>query len=196
MRKYSSNLAFVDLLFNLLVGFTSLFIIAFLLINPIAKQGEIDPPVVMMVEVRWDDESPWDVDMWIKSPESLVGFTNKESGYVALDRDDLGNINDWYVVNGEKQFIKRNYEVTNFTALPDGEYIINVHMFSSTFKGSEKVSVRVTQLGPFNVVYEGELVLNLAKQEKTFISFTVRNGEVQDLNTKVQHKIKTAVIGG
>ena len=31
MRRYSSNLAFVDLLFNLLVGFTSLFVIAFLL---------------------------------------------------------------------------------------------------------------------------------------------------------------------
>ena len=34
MRKYSSNLAFVDLLFNLLVGFTSLLLLAFLLINP------------------------------------------------------------------------------------------------------------------------------------------------------------------
>ena len=44
MRKYSSNLAFVDLLFNLLVGFTSLFIIAFLMINPIAKDGEVTPP--------------------------------------------------------------------------------------------------------------------------------------------------------
>jgi len=31
MRRYSSNLAFVDLLFNLLVSFTSLFVIAFLL---------------------------------------------------------------------------------------------------------------------------------------------------------------------
>ena len=33
-RKFHSNLAFVDLLFNLLVGFTSMFILAFLLINP------------------------------------------------------------------------------------------------------------------------------------------------------------------
>jgi len=43
MRKYSSNLAFVDLLFNLLVGFTSLLLLAFLLINPIADEGKIDP---------------------------------------------------------------------------------------------------------------------------------------------------------
>lgn len=44
MRKYSSNLAFVDLLFNLLIGFASLFVIAFLMINPIAKTGAVTPP--------------------------------------------------------------------------------------------------------------------------------------------------------
>ena len=42
MRKYSTNLGFVDLLFNLLVGFVSLLLIAFLLINPIADDGKID----------------------------------------------------------------------------------------------------------------------------------------------------------
>ena len=67
MRKYSSNLAFVDLLFNLLVGFTSLFVIAFLLINPIAKSGVIDPPIRLMIEMRWDDSSPRDIDLHVHS---------------------------------------------------------------------------------------------------------------------------------
>lgn len=56
MKKYSSNLAFVDLLFNLLVGFTCLFIIAFLMINPISKKGVVEPPVKLMIEMRWDKE--------------------------------------------------------------------------------------------------------------------------------------------
>ena len=198
MRKYSSNLAFVDLLFNLLVGFTSLFIIAFLLINPIAKQGEIEPPVLMMVEIGWDDNSSYDVDLWVKSPDSTVGFTNKESGYVALDRDDLGMNNDWYMVNGEKVFIKRNYEVVNFTALPDGEYIFNIHMFSGTFPAGneEEVNIRITRLGPFNVVYENKFTLTNPKQERTMVSFTMENGVVVDMNTQLQHVIKSGVQGG
>ncbi len=37
-RRQGSNLAFNDLLFNVLIGFVMLFVIAFLLINPIAKK--------------------------------------------------------------------------------------------------------------------------------------------------------------
>ena len=40
-RRQGSNLAFNDLLFNVLIGFVMLFVIAFLLINPIAKKADI-----------------------------------------------------------------------------------------------------------------------------------------------------------
>ena len=40
-RKYHSNLAFNDLLFNVMLGFVLLFIIAFLLINPPTKKDEV-----------------------------------------------------------------------------------------------------------------------------------------------------------
>ena len=38
-RQYSSSIAFNDLLFNLLVGFVFLFIVAFILINPPTKRN-------------------------------------------------------------------------------------------------------------------------------------------------------------
>jgi len=195
MRKYSSNLAFVDLLFNLLVGFTSLFIIAFLMINPISKQGQVDPPVMMMVQMRWDDSSVHDVDLWVESPNSIVGFSNEESGYVSLDRDDLGLKNDTYVVNGEERKVLRNYEVVNFTALPDGEYTINIHMFSFKFVGEEKVSVTVTMLSPYNEVWTGDIILKRAREEHTAITFVVVNGKVVDLNDKIQKPIRKSVEG-
>lgn len=195
MRKYSSNLAFVDLLFNLLVGFTSLFIIAFLMINPISKRGQVDPPVTMMVQMRWNDKSVYDVDLWVKSPDSLVGYTDKESGYVSLDRDDLGLKNDTYVINGEERTVLRNYEVVNFTALPDGEYTINLHMFSFKFVGEETVSVTVTMLSPYNEVWTGDITLSKAREEYTAITFVVLNGEVVDLNDKIQRPIRRDVEG-
>jgi hypothetical protein len=193
MKKYSSNLAFIDLLFNMLTGFTCLFIISFLLINPVAKDGVVEPPVKLIVEARWDDESKYDVDLWVSSPNSLVGYISKESGYATLSRDDLGRENDTYIINGEKKTIKRNYEVTNFTALPDGEYVINVHMFSGTYPTNEmKVNVRITQVAPFNTVYEGDVTLRFAKEEKTAVSFVVRNGEITDINTDLQRKVRIA----
>jgi len=193
MKKYSSNLAFIDLLFNMLTGFTCLFIISFLLINPVAKDGVVEPPVKLIVEARWDDESKYDVDLWVSSPNSLVGYISKESGYATLSRDDLGRENDTYVINGVKTTVKRNYEVTNFTALPDGEYVINVHMFSGTYPTQEmKVNVRITQVAPFNTIYEGYVTLRFAKEEKTAVSFVVKDGEITDINTDLQRKVRIA----
>jgi len=192
MKKYSSNLAFIDLLFNMLVGFTCLFIISFLLINPIAKKGLVDPPVKLMVEARWGDESKWDVDLWAKSPNSLVGYPSKESGYVTLSRDDLGKTNDTYTVNGITKVVKRNYEVVNLTDLPDGEYVINVHMFSAQF--NEKlfpINIRVVQIQPYRVIYEDNVYMDWPKQERTAVSFNVVNGKIRDINTMVQQKIRT-----
>ena len=39
--RYRSSFGFIDLLFNLLVGFVFLFMLAFMLINPVAKKETI-----------------------------------------------------------------------------------------------------------------------------------------------------------
>jgi len=41
-EKYKSTIGFTDLLFNILVGFAFLFIIAFLLITPEAKKKDCE----------------------------------------------------------------------------------------------------------------------------------------------------------
>ena len=47
--KYHSNVSFLDLLFNLVVGFVMLFIIAFLLIRPIAENKQIEQKAEYML---------------------------------------------------------------------------------------------------------------------------------------------------
>lgn len=185
MRKYSSNLAFVDLLFNLLVGFTSLFVIAFLLINPIAKKGVVDPPIILMIEMEWDDESKVDIDLHVKGPDGeTVFYANKGNGYITLKRDDLGAANDTFVINGERVSVKRNYEITTMTVLPDGDYIVNAHFFSR-LPGTEDIRTRVTQVTPFRTVYEGQVSLS-TREEHTLLVFKVKDGEITDIRTDVQ----------
>lgn len=190
MRKYSSNLAFVDLLFNLLVGFTCLFVIAFLLINPIAKSGLIDPPVKIMVEMDWDDDSLEDMDLYVKGPHGkIVWYGNRENGYITLKRDDLGRENDTYEVNGRKVVIRSNYEITTATDLPDGDYAVNVHYFSDRKEGPIEVNVKITNIAKFGVVFEGRVTLN-TRQERTVVVFRVVDGEVVDMRNDVQIKMR------
>jgi hypothetical protein len=188
MRKYSSNLAFVDLLFNLLVGFTCLFVLAFLLINPIAKKGVVDPPVLMMIEMEWDDNSREDIDLYVKGPDgNIVYYLYKENGYITLKRDDLGLRNDSFYVNGILTEVHRNYEVTTMTVLPDGDYIVNAHYFS---QGAPiKVRLRVVGIQPFVVYYEGDVDL-AARQEATALVFKVRDGEVTGIRTDVDVRLR------
>jgi hypothetical protein len=160
MRKYSSNLAFVDLLFNLLIGFTCLLVLAFLLINPIADEGKIDPVSEFIITFQWDENSPIDIDGWVKGPEgTVVGFRAKDGQWMVLERDDLGIDNDYYVVNGETRILKRNIETISINAKVPGEYTVNVHNYSHKSRKLPKneqyptpVRIDIIKLNPYRLV--------------------------------------------
>lgn len=187
MRRYSSNLAFVDLLFNLLVGFTSLFIIAFLMINPISKTGEVTPPIKMFVEIEWDKDVNKDIDLFVRGPDgTTVYFGGRDGQYMTLERDDLGWTSDTYVINGEKFTVHRNYEIITFADLPPGEYVIAVFYFSRLGDPID-VKASVRSISPHRIVYEGVTEGLTPREERTVISFTVdAKGRVTDLNTELQ----------
>ena len=131
MKKFSTNLAFVDLLFNLLVGFTSLLLLAFLYINPIADEGKIDPVTKLLVIMTWPDESSADIDVWMRGPDgSVCSYVAKDKGYMILERDDLGMTNDAIKVDDKIIYIKRNIESLSVTQLLKGEYVLNIHNYS------------------------------------------------------------------
>ena len=71
-KRYLTTFGFIDLLFNMIVGFVFLFFIAYILINPIADDGKIDPPDVAMLVIDWDDNSKLDVDIWVKDPKGNI----------------------------------------------------------------------------------------------------------------------------
>ena len=64
--------AFTDLLFNALLGFAMMFIIAFMLISDPDEEGKVEAKAEMLITVRWPDQHPDDVDALIEGPQGEV----------------------------------------------------------------------------------------------------------------------------
>ena len=93
--RYVSNVAFTDLLFNIEVGLAFLFLLAFILMIPIAIDNDIEDNSDFIIILTWDDESGDDIDLWIRDPlGNLLSFRNREDALMHLDRDDLGLSNE------------------------------------------------------------------------------------------------------
>ena len=83
--------AFTDLLFNALLGFAMMFIIAFMLIEEPVEAGDIDVKAEMLITATWPDGHPDDVDMLVEGPRGeVVWYHNRDGDLMHLDRDDRG----------------------------------------------------------------------------------------------------------
>lgn len=185
--KYKSTLAFVDLLFNILMGFVFLFIVAFLLINPVAKRADIEQPAHYMITLTWPDENISDVDLWVKDPESnTVFFMYREQGLLSLDRDDLGTTNDIVVVNGKEIEVQLNREVVTIRGIVPGRYLVGAHFYSPRGSVIENfdITVEVVRIRPYEIVYKQTKSMSQQGQILDFYQFTIYNdgsyGEVNE----------------
>lgn len=198
--KYKSTLAFTDLLFNVLIGFAFLFIVAFILINPITEEANIQAKAEFMVIMEWDPDSFYDIDLWMKDPTgTVVGFPNKDAGWLHLDRDDLGTTNDTILMaNGEPKVIRLNREIMTVRGIMPGEHIVNVHFYSATkgaieFNKPTEVMIQVIKINPYGEIYNGVEVLYRPADERTAIRFTVdKKGNVISKN-KLQKKLASPI---
>lgn len=173
-RKYHSNLAFNDLLFNIMLGFVVLFIIAFLLINPPTKKDEIPMKAEWLIIVQWPDDLHDDVDVWVKAPNGdLVGFKNKETGLLHLDRDDLGISTDMIRVAGELIPNKINREVVTIRGIVPGEYYVSLHMYSKKTEENVPVSITVMDANPYKEVYNITKIMSFKGEEVALPGFVI-----------------------
>lgn len=174
--KYKSTLAFVDLLFNILLGFVFLFIVAFMLINPVAKRADIEQPAQYMITMTWPEQHKGDVDLWVKDPAgNTVFFMYREQGLLSLDRDDLGTINDFVTVNGERIEVELNREVVTVRGIVPGRYLVSAHYYSyrEESPGAVPVTVEVVRVRPYQIVYKQTLELVGQGAVADFYQFSV-----------------------
>jgi len=173
-EKYKSNLAFVDLLFNVLLGFVFLFLIAFILINPIAKKADIDMLAQYMIVMSWPGSSDNDIDMWVMDPNgNRVGFFQREIGFMNLDRDDLGSTTDLAEVDGELQKVEINREVVSLRGIVPGEYYVTVHLYTKREEEPTPVKVEVIRVTPYEIVYSQEKTLTYFGERSNFYKFSL-----------------------
>lgn len=172
MNKYSSHTSFIDLLFNLLLVFVSLFVLSFLLISPKEQDKKIDPDGEFMIVLSWDGDSRDDIDLWVRDPaKNLVNFQRREAGLMHLDRDDMGELNDMMDTELGTIEINKNQELVMLRGYSPGEYIVNTHAYAKRDEPPVEVDVEVIKINPFGTVYEGKHVFSKTNEERTMCRF-------------------------
>jgi hypothetical protein len=184
-RRSGVGLGFTDLLFNALLGFVVMFVLAFLLINPIARTGAVDPKAEFLITLTWPDGRGEDVDLYVADPAAnLVWFRQREAGLMHLDRDDLGQRNDFIEVAGRRIANPLNQEIVSIRGIVPGEFVVNVHLYRE--HGGEPVpaTVKVEKLNPkVELVFYGSVTLEQRGDERTAVRFAVAaDGRVRDVN--------------
>ena len=176
-NRYKSTFGFVDLLFNLLVGFTFLFMLAFILINPVAKKEAHDPKAEYLVIMSWDDNSKSDIDLWIKDDKNnIVGFRAKDFALLTLDRDDLGNRNDMYTSGGNIELVPVNREVLSIRSKTPRRYVVTTHFYNNLGNpdiSPEDIKIELIQVNPYRILKIANVVLVEPSQEKHVFDFEV-----------------------
>lgn len=177
---------FLDLLFNTMLIFAFLFLVAIIFIAPPTDAGNVELKAEYIVSVKWPDNSPDDVDTWVRDPKgSVLWFRNTDTGFMHLDRDDRGLQNDTIVVNGREITNPINQEIITIRKLIPGEYIVNLHYYKSNTGKPVTAEVSVSKVNPsLEIVYYGKVVLESAGAETTVVRFSLdENGNVGGMNT-------------
>ena len=202
--RYVSNVAFTDLLFNIVVGLAFLFLLAFILMNPIAKEKDVEEKSDFIIVMTWDDESGDDIDLWVRDPGGhIVSFRNRGIGFMHLDRDDLGLSNDKVQgADGKIIYVYRNKEVVSLRGYSEGKYTVNVHVYNKKPWKDKKmyrsnIKVELIKLNPYSEVAQAEFVAIGRGQEFTAFHFTLDvDGKVIKLSDKREPMIGAKSVYG
>jgi hypothetical protein len=187
---------FSVMLFKALQVIAFLFFIALLTMNPEAKTGKIDSKAEFIITMNWPDNHPDDIDLYVEDPlGNIAWYHQREAGFLVLDRDDRGALNDSLVVNGKKISSPIRQEIVSVRGIVPGEYTVNIHYYLKYFPNTPTVPVpimvKVEKLNPeVEIIYADTTVLEHPGQEKTAVLFRVaEDGRVLD----VYHREKSLI---
>ena len=190
-ERFKSTIGFTDLLFNILVGFAFLFIIAFLLIKPEAKKKDFERRAEYIVVLEWDAGAKDDIDLYVEDPlGGIASFRHPRVNFMHLDKDDLGVRNDTTVMaDGSTTTIKINREVMTIRGIIPGEWVINAHYYSAyayaSANGDSKiiskskddyfitVRIELHRVNPYQILWVGEKKFTTKGQEETFLRWRI-----------------------
>jgi hypothetical protein len=192
-NRFKGITSFLDLLWILLAGFGAMFIIAFMLIQPPAKNADVIKKAEYIIVLEWQHEVTDDIDLWVMNPRGeIVSFRNKSSGFMNLEKDDLGSSNDTITDEyGNIITIELNREIITLRGVIAGEYQVMLHVFSrkyivnedihgdeqagSTTNSIREFTIEVIKINPYEVVYKRKGNYTYRGQEISLVRFTVNS---------------------
>jgi hypothetical protein len=183
---------FSVMLFKALQVVAFLFFIALLAMNPETKQGKIDTKAEYIITLSWPDSHPDDIDLYAEDPlGNIVWYHEREAGFMVLDRDDRGGLNNSITVNGRKVANPIRQETISIRGILAGEYTVNVNYYLATQPAPVPVTVKIEKVNPHvEVVSYDTVMLDHMGQEKTAARFKIAaNGDILD----VSHRDKSLI---
>jgi hypothetical protein len=184
---------FSVMLFKGLQVVAFLFFIALLVINPEAKTGKIDTKAEFLISVSWPDSHPDDVDLYAEDPAgNIVWYHVREAGFMVLDRDDRGGLNNTIVVAGKRISSPIRQETVSIRGIVAGEYTVNINHYLATTRAPVPVAVKVEKVNPaVEVVHYDTQLLDHTGHERTAVRFRiVDSGKVVDVNHREKSLIQ------
>jgi hypothetical protein len=176
---------FTDLLFNTLLGFSLLFFISIIFMNPIARLGNVNLKAEFIITVTWPDDQPDDIDVWVRDPNhNLLNYRNSDVGWLHLDRDDQGDVNDKVLIDGVETVYPINQEVVTIRGIMSGEYVVNLQYYKSQTGQPVTATVKIDKVNPsLKLVFVDKITLEKEDDEKTVLRFKLdAHGEVESMN--------------
>lgn len=198
-RLYGCHTSFLDLLFNMLLAFTAMFVMAFAMMHKKEEsKSNTEVKAEYVITISWPDKLNNDVDSYLEDPDGhLVCFRRREDGLMHLDRDDLGTSNDMVKTQaGQSIEYPYNREMITLRGISEGEYCMNVHAYRFAEPGPCEVTVQLDKLNPtFSTVLIKKVVLEKSGDEKTVIRFKLtKKGELLSTNT-IQKSLLSSSFG-
>jgi len=185
MKDKDDAIPFTDLLFNLLLGYAFLFIISFLLIQPIVKKAEVSTQAEFIITVTWPVDNSDDIDTWLEDPlGNLIWFRQKENGLMHIDRDDIGSISDTVkLADGTIIKYPYNQEITTIRGFIPGEWILNIHVYRKRESHPTLVNVTVDKLNPtIQTIILKKIEMTQSWEEVTVARFEMTsNGDIMSI---------------
>lgn len=177
MLSRTDSLAFIDLLFNVVLVFVAaLFFLLLSVTETDSEEMDTKNDNEILITMRWTENV--DMDLWIELPDGRrVWYANRDEPPAHLDLDVVC-FRSYYSPEGEHYLIDLNEEVVSIRDVIEGEFSVSAHYFSH--RGHEDpvdVEIVVYDVKNRRTIYAGSKQVATIEPEVPFVSFSVRRSK-------------------
>ena len=186
-NKYANLLSFIDLLFNLMLGFAAMFLLSLAMISSskVSQDESLKRDVEYFIRIEWQGDSDNDVDMWLQDPVGdMIGYRDKQRHNMYLERDNLGNDANLSTPG------HINEEIVSILKITPGWYTMNLHWFERRRDSrTPEVKWSIIKIKPtMQTISTGTTSIKFKGQEITAFRMKIaKDGNIEQIDTIVQN---------